>query len=88
LSGAILWLLANSVSVFQRSVAHVMEMRSVVQWEYMTIDLAEMHRKSDDATVLNRAGAEGWELVSITLRNIAYLKRQLGKPANRTKSVS
>jgi hypothetical protein len=53
-----------------------------------TIDLAEMHRKSDDAAVLNRAGAEGWELVSVTLRNIAYLKRpQLSKPANRTKSV-
>jgi hypothetical protein len=59
-----------------------------MQWEYMTLDLAELQPKSDDAALLNEAGAKGWELVSITIRNIAYLKRQLGKPTNRIKPGS
>jgi hypothetical protein len=58
-----------------------------MQWEYMTIDLTELHPNSDDAALLNEAGAKGWELVGISVKNIAYLKRQLGKPNYRTKAV-
>jgi hypothetical protein len=59
-----------------------------MQWEYMTIDLTELHPRSDDAALLNEAGAIGWELVGISVKNVAYLKRQLGKPNHRTKAVS
>jgi hypothetical protein len=59
-----------------------------MQWEYMTIDLTELHPRCNDAALLNEAGAMGWELVGISVKNVAYLKRLLGKPSNRTKPVS
>jgi hypothetical protein len=46
-----------------------------VQWEYQKIFLNEHHREGDDLDLLLDAGEDGWELVAITLNNIAYLKR-------------
>ncbi len=53
----------------------------MVQWEYTTLHLSEVPRRADDIDVLNDVGKEGWELVNITMNNIAYLKRQVAAPA-------
>jgi hypothetical protein len=50
------------------------------QWQYRKIDLNELSPKTDEIDILNGAGDEGWELVVITVNNIAYLKRQLEDP--------
>jgi hypothetical protein len=47
------------------------------QWQYSAIDLNE----NPGIDVMNDAGGEGWELVTIT-NNIAYLKRQIEEPAD------
>lgn len=51
------------------------------QWEYRRLDLNDAPRRSDDIDVLNRAGSEGWELVSVTSTGVAYVKRQIPEPA-------
>jgi hypothetical protein len=53
----------------------------VPEWEYSRINLNEVPRRTDDIDVLNDAGKEGWELVTITTNNIAFLKRQIAEPA-------
>jgi hypothetical protein len=60
------------------------------QWEYRRLDLNDAPRRSDDLDVLNRAGSEGWELVSITNNGIAYVKRQIPDPvkAGRRKAAT
>jgi hypothetical protein len=45
------------------------------QWEYTKIDLNSASARRDDIELLTDAGNEGWELVTITVNNIAYLKR-------------
>jgi hypothetical protein len=57
------------------------EVESVPEWEYTRVNLNEVPRKTDDIDVLNDAGKAGWELVTITANNIAFLKRQIGEPA-------
>jgi len=52
----------------------------VPRWEYRAIQLNEAPRGDKDVSFLNDAGKEGWELVSITTNNIAYLKRQVVRP--------
>lgn len=47
------------------------------QWEYRKLNLNEVRRRSDDIDALCEAGNDGWELVSISLTNIAYLKREI-----------
>jgi hypothetical protein len=49
------------------------------EWEYLTVDLNDLPRKTDAVDVLNDAGENGWELVTITPNQIAYLKRQVAK---------
>jgi hypothetical protein len=56
------------------------------RWEYRKIDLNNVPRKTDDMDLLNDAGAHGWELVSITANNVAYLKRQTVDPPTETRA--
>ena len=60
------------------------------QWEYRRLDLNDAPRRSDDIDVLNRAGSEGWELVSVASNGVAYVKRQIPDPvkAGRRKAVT
>lgn len=53
----------------------------MAEWEYRKINLSESPRKGDEIDLLNDAGRDGWELVSITGNSVAYLKRQSGEPA-------
>jgi hypothetical protein len=50
-------------------------------WEYRTIDLADLPSKIDELALLNAAGEDGWELVTITSNNVAHLRRQVADPA-------
>jgi Domain of unknown function (DUF4177) len=49
------------------------------EWEYRTLDLNDLPRKTEVVDVLNDAGENGWELVTITPNQIAYLKREAEK---------
>ena len=49
----------------------------MTEWEYRKIDLNQQRPRSDELDMLNAAGADGWELVSITSTNLAYLKRPI-----------
>jgi hypothetical protein len=51
--------------------------RLMAEWEYISINLNDLPRSSDEIDLLNDAGHEGWELVVITSNNIAYLKREV-----------
>ena len=46
-------------------------------WEYTKRDLNNATPRSDDIDLLNEVGRDGWELVTITANNLAYLKRPL-----------
>jgi hypothetical protein len=52
------------------------------QWEYSKRNLGDAPTKTDDIDLLNDAGRDGWELVAITVNNLAYLKRPLGGVAD------
>jgi len=54
--------------------------RRVVDWEYRKIALNDHSSRSDDIDLLSALGEEGWELLTITANNIAYLKRPLHEP--------
>lgn len=45
------------------------------QWEYQTIDLIDLPKRTSLLDALNAAGGQGWELVAIALNNVAILKR-------------
>jgi hypothetical protein len=56
------------------------------QREYRKLNLNEVRRRTDDIDALREAGTEGWELVSISVNSIAYLKREIAtakQPATR-----
>jgi len=48
-----------------------------VQWEYRKVLLNEHHRREGDLYLLCDVGGRGWELVTITANNVAYLKREV-----------
>ena len=48
-----------------------------MSWEYHKIGLNDVTRRTDDIDLLCDAGGHGWELVTITANNIAYLKREV-----------
>ena len=52
----------------------------MTQWEYRKIHLSDLPPRTDEIDILNKAGADGWEIVGITINNVAYLKRQLVEP--------
>jgi hypothetical protein len=62
------------------------------EWEYVTVSLNDLPVKTRPVDILNDAGAQGWELVTITPNDVAYLKRQLPKrrarPTPRTAPTS
>jgi hypothetical protein len=43
------------------------------EWEYRKILLSELPRRRGDIDLLNEAGSQGWELVTILTNNVAYL---------------
>ena len=47
-------------------------------WEYRKIDLSDVPPKTTDIDLLDDAGRDGWELISIGANNFAYLKRPVG----------
>jgi hypothetical protein len=44
-------------------------------WDYLTLDLSDLPKRANLFDALNATGKEGWELVAITLNNIAIFKR-------------
>lgn len=54
----------------------------MTKWEYDKIDLNAIPRHETEISILNLAGASGWELVAINACNIAIMKRAL--PAARS----
>ena len=48
----------------------------MLEWEYCMIHLSDLPRKIDEIDLLNDAGEGGWELVTITINGVAYLKRK------------
>ena len=55
------------------------------RWEYIKISLSDAPRRTDDIDLLSDLGRAGWELVTIAINNVAYLKREVTDPA-RTRS--
>jgi len=52
------------------------------RWQYLSIDLANLPRWTDELDLLNEAGEVGWELMTITTNNVAYLRRAVDAPAS------
>src|SRR5262245_32016706 len=47
---------------------------AMAQWQYRTIDLNAAPRRGSSEDLLDAAGADGWELVTVANTGIAYLK--------------
>lgn len=47
----------------------------MITFEYMKLDLNTLRGRESELDILNRAGSQGWELVSISQINVAILKR-------------
>jgi hypothetical protein len=45
------------------------------EWEYIRLSLSDLPLKTRAVDALNIAGKDGWELVTITRNNTAYLRR-------------
>src|ERR1700737_222197 len=78
-------------SFFIAECAHVeafLQGTPMPEWEYIKFDLNDLPSKASEIDVLNDAGKDGWELVTITHNNIGYVKRQIRKPtSNSAQSV-
>jgi hypothetical protein len=59
-------------------VLHPRRALAMPQWQYSTVNLDDPNDSRCD--LLNKLGADGWELVVIAPNNIAYLKRQITDP--------
>jgi len=55
-------------------------------WEYRKIDLNDPPREATDLDLLDKAGADKWELIVITVNSIAYMKRPIAKPPSKKKN--
>jgi hypothetical protein len=62
------------------------------QWEYCKIDLNDLPRDTDVIDILNAAGEQGWELISVTSHGMGYFKRArpdaASTPAPRRKAAT
>jgi hypothetical protein len=52
----------------------------MTEWEYITINLADLPFKTRPVDLLDNAGKSGWELIAITSNNVAYMKRPVEQP--------
>jgi hypothetical protein len=55
-------------------------------WEYRKIDLGDLPREAHDLDLLAKAGDDGWELIVITINNMAYLKRPISKQRSKQRT--
>ena len=55
------------------------------EWEYRKIDLGDLPREKTDLDFLAKAGDDGWELIAITIHNMAYLNRPISKQRSKQK---
>jgi len=46
-------------------------------WQYLEVNLCDLKRREREVDILNVAGAEGWELITIAVSGVALLKRQV-----------
>jgi hypothetical protein len=53
----------------------------MAQWEYRAVDLNAVPRRGSSVDLLDSAGGDGWELVTVANTGIAYLKRQMPEAA-------
>jgi hypothetical protein len=53
----------------------------MAQWEYRAVDLNAAPRRGSSVDLLDLAGADGWELVTVANTGIAYLKRPMPEAA-------
>ena len=60
----------------------------MTRWEYRKIYLGDSPAGSDNIDILNEAETHGWEIVGITINNVAYLKRQVVEPEPARKAQS
>ena len=60
----------------------------MAQWEYRTLDLNAVPRRGSSEDLLNAAGSDGWELVTVASTGIAYLKRQIPEIARPRRRAS
>jgi hypothetical protein len=58
----------------------IAEAEQMTQWEYAKVDLNNVPSNTSDLDLLNDAGKEGWELVTVTVNNFAVLKREVPPP--------
>jgi hypothetical protein len=45
------------------------------EWEYIRLSMSDIPLKTRTIDALNSMGKDGWELVTITRNNTAYLRR-------------
>ena len=60
----------------------------MAQWEYLTLDLNAAPRRGSSLDLLNGAGGDGWELVTVAGTGVAYLKRQIPEVARSRRRAS
>lgn len=51
-------------------------------WQYLLLDLNELPVGAAEIDALNQAGKNGWELVAVTSRKMAYFKRRTPQSAD------
>jgi hypothetical protein len=49
----------------------------MVRWEYLTIDHAYLPARTGEVDLLNDAGGQGWELITIMSNHVAYMRRPI-----------
>lgn len=54
----------------------------MLAWQYQQLDFKQLPPRVSEIDALNRAGEDGWELVAITVNNLAILKRQTNGSAS------